>query len=88
MCFAVMFMRVPDSIRLMLPIITLLSMVAVGYKFGLTGERSWVVIFFLVAAFSTVITLIADMDRPQGGLVQVIQQPLRDLLLKFCSPGS
>ena len=35
-CFAVMFMRIPDSIRLMLPIITLLSMVAVGYQFGLT----------------------------------------------------
>jgi hypothetical protein len=79
--------RVPDSIWLMLSIVTLLSMVAVGYQFGLTGERSWVVIFFLVAAFSTVITLIADLDRSQGGLVQVSQQPLLDLLVKFGSPG-
>jgi len=36
-----------------------------------------------VAAFATVITLIADLDRAQGGLVQVSQQPLLDLLVKF-----
>lgn len=75
--------RIPDSIWLMLAIVTLLSMVAIGYQFGLTGERSWVIIFFLVAAFATVITLIADLDRAQGGLVQVSQQPLLDLLVKF-----
>jgi hypothetical protein len=88
MCFAVMFMRVPDSIWLMLSNVTLLSMVAIGHQFGLTGERSWVFFFFLVAAFSTVITLIAHLDRSQGGLVQVSQQPLLDLLVKFGSHGS
>jgi hypothetical protein len=78
--------RIPDSIWLMLSVVTLLSMVAVGYQFGLTGVRSWMLIFFLVAAFSTVITLIANLDRAQSGMLQVSQQPLLDLLVKFGAP--
>jgi hypothetical protein len=78
--------RIPDNMWMMLSIVTLITMVAVGYQFGLTGIRSWIALFFLVAAFSTVITLIADLDRSQGGLLQVSQQPLLDLLAKFCTP--
>jgi len=33
-----------------------------------------------------VILLIADLDRPQAGLVQVSQQPLIDLITKIGAP--
>jgi hypothetical protein len=40
----------------------------------------------LTAVFTSVIVLIADLDRPQTGLVQVSQQPLLDLLQKIGTP--
>ena len=75
--------RVPDSIWTALYALTALSMAAVGYQFGLSGTRSWGETVLLVLAFSLVILLIADLDRPQSGSVQVSQQPLLDLLDKI-----
>jgi len=37
----------------------------------------------LAIAFTSVIVLIADLDRPQAGLIQVSQQPLLDLLSRI-----
>jgi hypothetical protein len=78
--------RIPDSIWLMLGVVTLFSMVAIGYEFGLTGARSWAVTILMTVVFTTVIMLIADLDRPQVGLIQVSQQPLLDLLNKIGKP--
>ena len=75
--------QIPDSIWLMLFVVTIFAMTAMGYEFGLTGARSWAVTLLLVIVFTTVITLIADLDRPQQGLVRVSQQPLIDLLNKI-----
>jgi hypothetical protein len=72
--------RIPDTIWIMLCIVTIFSMAAMGYEFGLSGTRSWPVTTLLVIVFSTVVMLIADLDRPQAGLVQVSQLPLLDLL--------
>jgi hypothetical protein len=78
--------RIPDSIWLVLCAITILSMAAMGYQFGLTGARSWVTVIFLVMVFTPVILLIADLDRPQAGLLQVSQQALIDLVNKIGPP--
>jgi hypothetical protein len=78
--------RIPDSIWLVLCAITILSMAAMGYQFGLTGARSWVTMIFLVMVFTPVILLIADLDRPQAGLLQVSQQALIDLVNKIGPP--
>jgi amino acid permease len=78
--------RIPDSIWLVLCAITILSMTAMGYQFGLTGARSWATMIFLVMVFTPVILLIADLDRPQVGVVQVSQQALLDLLNKIGTP--
>lgn len=78
--------RIPTTIWYMLAIVTMFTMVAVGYQFGLTGIRSWIVFFLLAAVFATVITLIVDLDTPQAGMLQVSQQPLLDLLVKFGTP--
>jgi hypothetical protein len=79
--------RIPDSIWLMLGVVTIFSMAAIGFQFGLTGARSWVVIILLLIAFTTVITMIADLDRSQGGIIRVSQQPLMDLLSKIGTPA-
>lgn len=78
--------RIPDPIWFMLGIVTIFTMTAIGYEFGLTGARSWAATILLAIAFTSVILLIADLDRPQVGLVQVSQQPLLDLLNKIGTP--
>jgi purine-cytosine permease-like protein len=72
--------RIPDHIWMVLYAVTILSMAAMGYQFGLTGERSWAVIILLVLVFTAVILLIADLDRPQTGILQVSQQAMIDLV--------
>ena len=78
--------RIPDTIWLALYIVGILTMMAMGYQFGLTGERNWAVITLLVLAFTTVMFLIADLDRPQSGLLQVSQQAMIDLIGKIGAP--
>ena len=78
--------RIPDSIWMALYAVTILTMVAMGYQLGLTGERSWAVIILLVLVFTTVMFLIADLDRPQQGIVLVSQQAMIDLVNKIGAP--
>jgi hypothetical protein len=75
--------RIPVSMWGMLGIVTFLSLAALGYVFGLSGTRSWMITILLVMVFTAVIMLIADLDGPQEGLIQVSQQPLIDLLGKI-----
>jgi hypothetical protein len=79
--------RIPDSIWMVLYAVTILTMAAMGYQFGLTGERSWAVVILLVLVFTAVTVLIADLDRPQSGIVQVSQQAMIDLVNKIGAPA-
>jgi hypothetical protein len=79
--------RIADRIWFMFFVITVFSMAALGYEFGITGLRSWTVTILLVIVFTAVIVLIADLDRPQAGLIRVSQQPLLDLLNKIGPPA-
>ena len=60
-------------------LITILSMLAMGYQAGHTG--GWRILPAIVLAFSfaTVISLIADLDRPEAGLVRVSQAALAEV---------
>lgn len=78
--------RIPDSIWLVLYSVAILTMAAMGYQFGLTGERSWPVTILLTLVFTAVIVLISDLDRPQAGLLQVSQQALIDLIDTIGTP--
>ena len=71
--------RLPAALWVTLYAVTLLTMSGVGYHEGLCRSRRSLVIVVLVAAFSAVITLAADLDRPQEGLLRVSQQPMLDL---------
>ena len=79
--------QVPDIIWYSLYIITIFTMAEIGYQFGLSGTRSWIVTILLALVFTAVILLIADLDRPQQGLLQVSQQALLDLLGKIATPS-
>ena len=50
-----------------------------GYHAGLTGLHRRGSVALLTLAFSTVMMLIADLDRPQKGFIRVSQQAMLDL---------
>ncbi len=49
-----------------------------GYGAGATGARSAFTVTVLPLLIAVAITLIADLDRPRGGLIGISQQPLLD----------
>jgi len=75
--------RIPGIIWLALYFVSIIAMVAVGYHFGLTGSGSFLVSLLLSCAFSTIILLIADLDRAQEGFQKLTQQPMLELQQKL-----
>ena len=71
--------RLPGGLWLALLALVAVSMLAVGYHTAIArSRRSWIMMM-LALSFSLVITLIAALDRPEGGYLPVSQQPLEDL---------
>ena len=71
--------RIPLTIWMTLYLMAILSMVIMGYQAGLTDRRSPVATVTLALAFSAVIILIADLDRPVMSLFDINKQLLVDL---------
>lgn len=71
--------QIPGSVWAAVSLLTVLSMLAVGYHVGMSGTRRLLGTPVLAAAFSLVILLIADIDRPGEGLMRVSQQPIADV---------
>ena len=63
--------RIPLIIWITLYFTAVMSMVVVGYQAGLTDKRSPVATFSLALAFSAVMMLIMDLDRPLQSFFQV-----------------
>ncbi len=59
--------------------LTMLGMSSVGYQSGLSTTRRSPAMLGLVLAFSLVLSLVADLDRGQEGLLRVSQQSLIDV---------
>jgi hypothetical protein len=78
-----MEVRIPDTIWLVIYAITMLAAASIGYHAGLTRSRRLPVVPALILAFSVVIFLIADLDRPLGGFLEVDQQAMSDLRNKM-----
>jgi hypothetical protein len=71
--------RIPGTIWGALGIVAVLSLAMMGYHGGLANtSRSWAV-FAVALSFSTVLWLIADLDRPGDGFLHVNQQAMTDL---------
>lgn len=71
--------RIPTVIWLVLYAITVLAMAEMGYQTGLAGKRRPLSIPAVALAFSAVIVLIADLDRPGQGLIRVSQEAMDQL---------
>ena len=75
--------RIPNIIWIVLYAITALVAASIGYHSGLTGRSRPLVALAIILAFSAVILLIEDLDRPRHGFLQVSQQALVDLQRKM-----
>jgi hypothetical protein len=75
--------RIPSPIWMMLWLLTVVSMLAVGYQFGVSGRRTVASAAVLALAFASVILLVADLDRGAAGRIRVNQAPLLALQQKL-----
>ena len=71
--------RIPFTIWITLYLMAALSMIIMGYQAGLTERRSPVATVTLAIAFSAVIILISDLDRPIMSFFEINKQLLVDL---------
>jgi len=76
---AALFNRISPVIWITLFLMSLLSMVVMGYQAGLTGARSHLATWTLALTFSVVMTLITDLDRPNMTLFHVNQELMVEL---------
>jgi hypothetical protein len=80
--------RIPSVIWIVLGLVAVLSMLSMGYQFGLTGTRNLLISSVLGLSFSLVILLISDLDRGAEGNLRVNQQPLLELQQKLSQEGA
>jgi len=78
--------RIPGAIWVGLFTVAILSLAAMGYFEGLAGTRRSLAVFAVAIAFSVVIEMIADLDRPQEGILKVSQQALLDVQRSMTLP--
>jgi len=76
---ATLFNRISPVIWLTLGTMALIGMLVMGYQAGLTGTRSSLATWSLALAFSIVMALIIDLDRPAMTLFQMNQQLMLQL---------
>ena len=70
--------RVAGVIWVALFSLLVIAMTGIGFQSGLTSHRRSAAILTLVLAFSSVLIVIIDLDRPGDGLLQVSQQAMID----------
>ncbi|MEY2983882.1 MAG: hypothetical protein RLZZ568_499 [Cyanobacteriota bacterium] len=76
--------RLPKTVWLLLYVITMLSMFAVGYEFGINESGSVLGSVLLAMMFAAVVMIIGDLDRSyRSSLVKVSQQPILELQKKL-----
>ena len=71
--------RIPGAIWVGLFAVAAFSLAAMGYHAGLVGTGRSLAVLAVALTFSVVIELIADLDRPQQGVLRVSQRALLDL---------
>jgi hypothetical protein len=71
--------RIPGTMWLLLYLLSVLSMLTIGYQIGSVGARRQWSVPVLTAAFALVIAMIADIDRPNGNWFRLSQQPIVDV---------
>jgi hypothetical protein len=75
--------RIPSFIWIVLFAIMSLASASIGYHSRLTGSKRPLVVLAFILAFSAVIVLIEDLDRPMNGFLEVSQRAMVDLQRKM-----
>jgi type IV secretory pathway VirB2 component (pilin) len=70
--------HIPGEVAFMLIVVAMVAMGFTGFYAGLTGLRRHAVTLIMSLMVSVVIMLVADLDQPARGLIQVPVQPLVD----------
>jgi len=73
---AALWNRIPATIVSMLYTLAFLGLMTMGYNAGLAGARPALPTLFLVLAFSAIMVLIVDLERPRQTLFHVSQEPM------------
>jgi hypothetical protein len=76
---AAVYNRIPPAIWTGLHVLLVFAMLVVGYYEGMSGTRHTLAVYGMVFAFAVVFALIADLDRPGRGVLEVNQQSMIDL---------
>lgn len=71
--------RIPGGYVIALLAITFLANVSMGYHGGVAGTTRSPVMLLVGIAFSLVILLIFDLDRPNEGIINVSQKSMLEL---------
>lgn len=71
--------RVPGVIWIVLYVLAILAWVMLGYHTGLVKSSRTVAVIAMVIGFSSVMYLIADLDRPGQGLLKTSQEAMTDV---------
>ena len=71
--------RIPITIWGALYLVAALTMGTMGFHEGLSGTRRSIASLALVIAFSTILFMVIDLDRPLEGLLRNSQQTMLDL---------
>jgi hypothetical protein len=71
--------RIPGTIWVALYCLAILALAGIGHQEGLSGSKRSLAVMALACAFSAVLLLIADLDRPHEGVLRVSQQTMVDL---------
>jgi len=79
--------RIPGVIWAALYFVACVGMAVMGYHSGLAGSGRSLAVLAVVLTFSAVMVLIADLDRPHQGLLQVDQTAMIDLQRSVKAPG-
>lgn len=78
--------RLPRNLWFLLYFVTGLTMLTVGYEFGMDNSESFIGSLLLAIVFSTIVFIILDLDQPgPRSLIGVSQQPMLDLKQKLNS---
>lgn len=80
--------RISGPFWAVLYMITVTALAAMGYHGGVAGTTRSPVMMAVAVAFSLVIVIIADLDRPGQGLIDVSQQAMMDLRNWMTEPQS
>jgi len=83
---AAMWNRIPSIIVAALYSIAFLGLATMGYGAGLAGSRTLIPAGVLVLAFSAIIVLIIDLERPRQQLFHVSQEPMVDVVRRIQAP--